>query len=112
MKKGTHQRALLITSRPGQDHDLDALNEALKRGWRVVHATAMGGAGIGSQDGLPELCFAALVIIEREFESALDLLGEAEEEPEELLEEVAEGDGDGTDVRTVDLQIHPPETTA
>lgn len=59
------QRALLVTTRPGENHGLDELNVALKRGWRVACATAMGGAGIGTQNGKPDLCFAALVIIER-----------------------------------------------
>jgi hypothetical protein len=74
------QRALLVTTRPDEIHGLDELNVALSRGWRVACATAMGGAGVGTQDGMPDLCFAALVIIERDEEEAAAELQAREEE--------------------------------
>lgn len=85
----THQKALLVITRPDASHGLDELNVALHRGWRVVHATAMGGAGTGAPNHAPELCFAALVILERAEEAATDLLEQIAEKRQDLLHDVA-----------------------
>lgn len=85
----TRQKALIVITRPGESHGLDELNIALKRGWRVTHATAMGGAGVGQND-LPELCFAALVIIEREDDLEENQMNQVEENYTELLNDLIE----------------------
>lgn len=86
------QRALLVKIRPDETHGLDELNVALSRGWHVVQATAMGGAGVGTRDGLPDMCLAALVIIERDDEAALAMIRE-EEVAEKPEGESVEGNG-------------------
>ncbi|WP_412069419.1 hypothetical protein [Rubrivirga sp. IMCC43871] len=67
------QKALVVTTDPGgaRTPSLGALDEHLRAGWRVVHATPMGGAADG---------FAALVVVERA----------AETEAEALLEQIEE----------------------
>jgi hypothetical protein len=85
----THQKALLVITRPHETQGLDELNIALHRGWRVVHATAMGGAGTGVENDVPALCFAALVIIERGEDATAELLEQVEERHHDLLNDVA-----------------------
>lgn len=92
-----HQKAVLVKIRPDETHGLDELNVALGRGWHVVHATAMGGAGVGTQDGLPDLCLAALVVIERGSDAVLAPLV-AEEEPEDHANDIVEGNGAGVEL--------------
>jgi hypothetical protein len=101
----THQKALVILTRPGDRHELDDLNIALRRGWRVAHVTAMGAAGIGTENGLPELCFAALVIIERDHDDAEALPALAEEIPEALLDDAEQGDGAGPALEDFDVDL-------
>ena len=79
------QHVLLVTTGPGGTQGLDAVNERLKKGWRVAHITPMGAAGNG--EGAE---FAALVVIERSGDEAESVLEHIEEEMEETL-----GDGDG-----------------
>lgn len=93
------QKALIVTRSDTSTEGLDALNEALAAGWRVVHATPMGGAGAGRP---PEaaLQFAALVVIEQADEQemvAAAAVEEAEEEVDELLGEIVEGNGAGSE---------------
>jgi hypothetical protein len=73
------QQALVVTDAPG---GLDALNERLGQGWRVVTVAPMGGGG--QTDG-----FAALAVIERAGQAAEAVLEQIAEEVEEAL------DGDG-----------------
>lgn len=87
------QHALLVTTGSEQTRGLDELNVRLQRGWRVVQMTPLGGAGAGPADGNSPVCLAALVIIEREEERAAEVMGQIEEEPEEVVEEIVEGDG-------------------
>ena len=87
------QKALLVRTGPEATHGLDELNVLLGRGWRVAHVTPMGAAGVGAEAGTPALHFAALVVVERAGEAAAVLLGEAEEEIEEIIEDLVEGDG-------------------
>jgi hypothetical protein len=89
----TQQKALVVMTRPEKVHGLDELNIELRRGWRVVHIVPMGGAATGNRRGSPDLCFAALVILEH---SAQAELTETMELAEEAIEE--HGDGSGTDV--------------
>ncbi len=75
------QKALVVTAGPtgARTPSLDALDEHLRAGWRVVQASPMGGGG--ATDG-----FAALVVLERGAET------EAEAILEQIEEEI-EGDG-------------------
>lgn len=103
----TEQKALLVRTGPEATHGLDDLNVHLSRGWRVVHLSPMGAAGVGSHDGTPVLHFAALVVVERVPQNG-PALREAEEAGEalddalgEVIEELVEGDGSG-------LEVDPP----
>ena len=89
----THQKALVLLAGPDKTRGLSELNIELERGWRVVHATPMGGAG--TPEGEAGSRWAALVIIERSQDrtSGALALEQAEEEVEGLLEDLAEGDG-------------------
>lgn len=89
----THQKALIITTEPGESHNLDELNLELNRGWRVAHVSAMGGAGAGAAEHSPELCFAALVIIERQGGAVDTLEHLLEESIEPVVDAVPDGDG-------------------
>ena len=80
------QKAFVVRIRPDSTHGLDELNVQLGRGWRVVEVAPLGGAGVGSRDEAPELCLAALVVIEREDDSATEVIAQAEEEAEEIVE--------------------------
>jgi hypothetical protein len=91
----TQTKALMITAQPGEQHGLDELNLALSRGWRVSHMTGMGGAGFGGNGNgsTPDLCFAALVVIERDannhpVETQLSQMHKGEHE-ELLIKEIA-----------------------
>lgn len=78
------QHILLVTHAHSGTQGLDAVNERLKKGWRVAHVAPMGAAGNG--DGAE---FAALVVIERSGDEAESVLEQIiEEEIEETL-----GDG-------------------
>lgn len=92
----TRQKALVVAIDSGKIQGLDELNTALGRGWRVVQVSPMGGAGAGAQDAPSALCLASLVIIERG-NGEMALL-EAEEETEELINEIVEGDGSSVDI--------------
>lgn len=85
------QKALIVRIRPDSTHGLDELNVQLGRGWRVAEITPMGGAGVGSHDEAPELCLAALVVIERSEDRAAEVVTQAEEETEEIVEEIVDG---------------------
>lgn len=87
------QKALVVRLRPDSIHGLDELNVQLGRGWRVAKVSPLGGAGVGEHEGEPELCLAALVIIERREEAASEVMVQAEEETEELVDELVEGEG-------------------
>ncbi len=86
-----HQKALIVRTDASGTHGLDELNVKLGRGWRVASATPLGGGG----GAAAAFCLAALVVIERSDELALDVMEQVEEEPEELLEEISEGNGAG-----------------
>jgi hypothetical protein len=86
------QKAFVVRIRPDSTHGLDELNVQLGRGWRVVDMTPLGGAAVGSRDDTPELCLAALVVIERGEGEAGAVLAQTEEETEEIVEELVEGD--------------------
>lgn len=94
----TRQKALIVKTRRGRTQGLEELNRYLGRGWRVVHTTPMGGAGVGAADDIPDLCFAALVVIEQRGSSKAEVAAEVEEEVEELMDEIAEGDGSSLEV--------------
>ena len=81
------QQALVVTDAPG---GLDALNERLRQGWRVVTVAPMGGGG--QTDG-----FAALVVIERAGLAAEAVLEQIAEEVEGALD----GDGETGEPPTV-----------
>lgn len=91
------QKALIVTTGPDKARGLDELNVHLSRGWRVVHATPMGGASVGSANDEPVICLAALVIVER-YDGAAAVLEQVQEEKEELLDELTEGDGSSTGI--------------
>jgi hypothetical protein len=91
----TQQKALIVMAHPDWKDGLDELNMALQRGWRVAQMAPMGGAGVVAYKGTPELCFAALVVLERAVEAEAGVLEQAEEYPEEGR---SEGDGAGGDL--------------
>lgn len=101
----TQTKAIMVTAQPGERQGLDELNRALNRGWRVTHMTGMGGAGFGVNGSLPELCFTALVIIERDgqnrpLETHMQMLDHDHDSNHEelLLKKIARGlvpDGGG-----------------
>jgi hypothetical protein len=86
------QKALIVSMEGERARGLDELNIALGRGWRVVHAAPMGGAGAFRR----EVRFASLVVIERED----DVLAENVRFEEEVEEPAAEGDGSTNDAVT------------
>lgn len=89
----TQQKAFVVRIRPDSTHGLDELNVQLGRGWRVVKMAPMGGAAVGSREGdEPELCLATLVVIERHEEAAADMMAQVETEPEEVVDELVEGE--------------------
>jgi hypothetical protein len=98
------QRALLVRARVSGEDGLAALNVELQRGWRVAHVTPMGGTGLDNDGSPPAPFLAALVIIERDAEDqdgpaavqALETLEEADDEPQEVVEEVVEENGAGS----------------
>ncbi len=94
------QKAIIVQTGPGKVHGLDELNIALGRGWLVAHVTPMGGAAIGSRDDAPDWCLAALVIIERSNGAMEDVLEAIQEESEEVLDDLVEGDG-----ATIELDV-------
>lgn len=69
------QHVHLVTTGPAGTHGLDAVNERLKKGWRVAHVAPMGGGGDGPD-------FAALVVLERSGDEAERVLEQIEEELE------------------------------
>jgi len=75
------QKALVVTTSPdgARTATLDALDDLLRAGWRVLLASPMGGGG--ATDG-----FASLVVLERRSETEAETLLEQ-------IEEEAEGDG-------------------
>lgn len=106
------QKALIIKDSPTTTHGLDELNVHLKRGWRVAHLAPMGAAGNNTPDALSDRCFAAIVIIERTDQEAVDMLLQMEEEVEDLIEdmietEMAEGDGATLEIEENDLGTAP-----
>ena len=92
------QKALIVKDAPETTHGLDELNLHLRRGWRVRHAVPMGAAGLSQQGAECAPCFAALIVIERDDRGEADMLLEAEEEMEGLIEEIMEGDGANADI--------------
>ena len=93
------QKALIVHYGPGSAHRLDELNIQLSRGWRVVHTTPMGAAALGAGGAEPAVHFAALVIVERTQDNdAAVLEQEAEEEIDEIIEDLVEGDGSSVEV--------------
>jgi hypothetical protein len=93
----TEQKALIVTTDTVKTRGLDELNIHLGRGWRVAHVSPMGGAAYGAHQGdAPSMCLAALVILERPTDSAIDILEQVGEQAEELLDEISEGDGSHT----------------
>lgn len=80
------QHVHLVTTGPAGTRGLDAVNERLKKGWRVAYVAPMGGGGGG-----PE--FAALVVLERSGDEAERVLEQIEEEIERPV-----GDGGLTEI--------------
>lgn len=92
----TKQKAHIVTlDSTGRISGLDELNLALGRGWTFVNATPMGGS---TPSGADNGCLAALVILQREDRTAEAVLESIEEEADELLDDLVEGDGANTDV--------------
>lgn len=90
------QKAHLVTIAPsGQVRGLDELNVAFGRGWTFVSATPLGGSTTAAEGGS---CMATLVVIEREDRSAEAFLEAVEEEADELLDDLVEGDGSNKDI--------------
>lgn len=79
------QKALLLTTGPEGTRGLTDLNDHLRQGWRVTTVAPMGGGG--ATEG-----FAALVVLKRTGRAEVEL-DELEEEIEEQIGEVLEGDG-------------------
>ena len=77
------QKALVVTAGPTGERTpgLEALDEHLRAGWRVVEARPMGGGG--AAEG-----FASLVVLERRGETDAEALLDT-------IEEEMDGDGDG-----------------
>jgi hypothetical protein len=92
----TKQKAHIVTlDNTGRVSGLNDLNLALGRGWSFVSATPLGGSiPSGGENG----CLAALVILQREDRTAEALLESVEEEADELLDDLVEGDGANQDV--------------
>lgn len=88
----TKQKAFIVRIQPNSTHGLDELNVQLGRGWRVAEVAPLGGAGVGSHENTPELCLAALVVIEREEGTTAGVMTQAEGETEEIVDEIVEGD--------------------
>lgn len=92
----TKQKAHLVTiDGGGQIRGLDELNVAFGRGWTFVSATPFGGQTLHPDQGG---CMATLIVVQREDRSAEALLGAVEEEADDLLDELMEGDGANKDV--------------
>jgi hypothetical protein len=98
------QKALIVRDGPDGARGLDVLNEHLKRGWRVRHVAPMGGAGTGAGDASARLAFAALVVIERSEHRAETAVAAAEEEVEEIIDEVVDGNGPAIPVKDLDVE--------
>jgi hypothetical protein len=94
------QHALLVRATPTGTPGLAELNTRLRNGWRVTEVTPMGGTGLDVDGEAPAPFLAALVVLERsEAErAAVEALEETQDEPEEIVEEIMEGDGAGTDL--------------
>ncbi len=97
------QRALVVRVEAADEDGLAALNVELERGWRVAHVTPMGGTGLDASGEASTPFLAALVIIERNIEErggpaavkAVEDLEETNDDPEDLADDVVEGDGAG-----------------
>jgi len=95
------QKALVVITTPNSADGLDELNQALRQGWRVVRVASMGGAGIGVQHDTPDMCFAALVILEHaedqddgaQLAQAALLLAREEESSGDVLDDLLEEHG-------------------
>ena len=87
------QKALVVLAQPGDARGVDELNVQLNRGWRVAKVAPMGGAAAGSPGTDGDICFAALVILERRRSGEAELAAEVEE-AEEMIEGIVEGNGD------------------
>lgn len=93
------QKALIVHYGPDSAHRLDELNVQLNRGWRVVHATPMGAVAMNTSGADPAVHFAALVVIERAQDNdTATLEKESEEEIDEILEELVEGNGSSVEI--------------
>ena len=88
------QKAVIVRASAEGARGLDELNLLLSRGWQVRHLAPMGAAGVGAPAGEAVFQFASLVILERPQRAEAVLL-EAEEEIEEAIEDLLEGDGAG-----------------
>jgi hypothetical protein len=92
----TKQKAHLVRiDGTGQVRGLDELNVAFGRGWTFVSATPFGGSSGSDRAGE---CLAILVIVRREDRTAESLLDAVEEEADELLDDLVEGDGSNQDL--------------
>lgn len=106
----TQQRALIVRVTPQRTEGLDALNTELQRGWRVVQVTPMGGTGLDERGDAPTPFLAALVVIERRQQQeeaplaarARQSTQETEDEPAEIVKEVADGNGEVADENGTD----------
>ena len=84
------QKAVIVRAGAESTEGLDELNVLLNRGWKVQHVAPMGAAGVGAPDGPAVLHFAALVVLERP-QRAEATLAAAEEEIEEVIDDLLEG---------------------
>ena len=91
------QKALLVKT--GDDHTegLSDLNDALANGWRVVQVAPLGGAGASAQA-------AALVIIEQAGDKGHGVLEQIQEETEEALDDLLEGDGSRVELEELGIK--------
>jgi hypothetical protein len=98
------QRALIVRTNATDADGLATLNVELERGWRVAHVTPLGGTGLDENGEAPTPFLAALVIIERNTDErggaaaikAVEDFDEANDEPDDLADDVMEGDGAGS----------------
>ncbi len=98
------QKALIVTTGSAGASGLEELNQALALGWRVAHLSPMGGCACGAPPESAQL--AALVVLERNGRMSR-LFDQIEEEAEEFLEDIVEGDGSHLEIDP-DIEENPP----
>lgn len=92
------QKLVLIATPPSLEAPLglDTVNDLLGKGWRVAMVTPLGGGGASE-------ALVAAVVLERSGRAAETLMEHAQEEIDEVIEELLDGDG----ARSVDPPMPP-----